>query len=248
MSLPEIVTPAAWISAREALLEKEKALTRARDDLNAERRRLPMVEVGKDYRFDGPEGRKSLLDLFDGRRQLIVVHFMFAPDWESGCKACTATADEVSPGLIAHLHSRDTSLMHVSRAPIEKIERFRKEKGWTFPWYSSFGSDFNYDFQATVDPRRGLDTYNYRTIAEHEKAGTGYYFDGMNSTEQPGRSVFLRDGDTIYHTYSNYGRGGEMVGGSYYWLDLTPLGRQEDWEEPKDRVEKQRPASPDFPA
>lgn len=246
MALPEIVSQEEWTAARKVLLEKEKEMTRARDQLNIARRELPMVKVEKDYVFDGPEGKATLLDLFEGRRQLIVVHFMFDPDWEKGCQGCTGSADEISDGLIRHLHARATSLAHVSRAPLAKLERYREERGWTFPWYSSFGSDFNYDFQATIDPKRGVDTYNYKTIAEHEKAGTGYYFEGSKSTEQPGRSVFLRDGNTIYHTYSNYGRGAEMVGGGYYWLDLTPLGRQEEWEEPKGRVAFANPSQPFF--
>ena len=247
MSLPEIVTQTEWLAARKALLEKEKAMTRARDALCVERRKLPMVRIDKPYRFQGEDGEVSLLDLFEGRRQLIVAHFMFAPEWEKGCKGCTADADEMADGLIRHLNARNTTLVHGSRAPLAKLLSYRAERGWNFRWYSSYGSDFNYDFQATVDPERGQETYNYRTVAEHQKAGTGYYFDGgSKSTELSGRSVFLRDGDTVYHTYSQYGRGGEATGGAYYWLDLTPLGRQEEWEEPKGRVEFPKPAQPFF--
>jgi predicted dithiol-disulfide oxidoreductase (DUF899 family) len=247
MSLPEIVSQTEWLAARKALLAREKEMTRARDELNVERRKLPMVRIDKPYRFEGEKGEVSLLDLFEGRRQLIVVHFMFAPDWENGCKGCSADSDEMSDGLIRHLQARNTTLAHVSRAPLPKLLRYRAEKGWDFPWYSSFGSDFNYDFQATVDPDRGQETYNYRTIEEHRKAGTGYYFESDSKTsELSGRSVFLRDGDTVYHTYSHYGRGGEMTGGGYYWLDLTPLGRQEEWEEPKGRVEFPKPSQPFF--
>ena len=154
MSLPRIATHEEWLTARKALLEKEKALTRARDELNTERRELPMVEITKDYRFDGPDGEVGLLDLFEGRRQLIVGHFMFDPEWDDGCPSCTAGADEVADGLLDHLHTRDTTLAYVSRAPLAKIEDYKARKGWTFPWYSSFGSDFNYDFGVTMTPSR----------------------------------------------------------------------------------------------
>jgi predicted dithiol-disulfide oxidoreductase (DUF899 family) len=245
MSLPQVVSREEWLAARKALLAKEKEMTRQRDALNAERRRLPMVEIEKDYVFTGPEGEATLLDLFEGRRQLIIGHFMFDPRWEDGCPSCSAGADEVSKGLIEHLNARDTSLAYVSRAPIEKIERYKAEKGWTFPWYSSYGSDFNYDFGVTIDESVAPPVYNYRSKAEHEAAGTGYYFEGEQPIEEPGTSFFLRDGDRVFHTYSTFGRGAEMLGGSYYWLDLTALGRQEDWEEPKDRAGTHA-ASPDF--
>jgi predicted dithiol-disulfide oxidoreductase (DUF899 family) len=247
MSLPEIVTQSEWLSARKALLAREKEMTRALDALNVERRNLPMVRIDKPYRFEGEHGAVSLADMFEGRRQLIVFHFMFAPDWEKGCKGCSSNAEEMSAGLVRHLQARDTTLVYVSRAPIAKLLRYRAERGWTIPWYSSFGTDFNYDYQATVDPRRGQTTYNYRTIDEHRDAGTGYYFaEDSKTSELSGRSVFLRDGDTAYHTYSHDGRGGEMTGGAYYWLDLTPLGRQEAWEEPKGRVDFPKPAQPFF--
>lgn len=246
MSLPNIVSREEWLEARKALLAREKEITRARDALSAERRRLPMVKIEKDYVFEGPNGKVTLPDLFDARSQLIVGHFMFNPEWEDGCPSCTAGVDEVSDGLVRHLNSRDTSYALVSRAPIGKIERYRKKKGWTVPWVSSFASDFNYDFDVTIDERRKPAVYNYKTKAEHEAAGTGYYFEGERPIEEPGTSVFLRVGDAIYHTYSTFGRGAEMLGGSYYWLDLTPLGRQEDWEEPKGRVESARAAVPDF--
>jgi predicted dithiol-disulfide oxidoreductase (DUF899 family) len=245
MSLPEIVSREEWLAARKRLLAEEKRLTRARDALCAERRRLPMVEVETDYAFTGPDGEVGLADLFEGRRQLIVGHFMFDPDWEDGCPSCSAAADQVSDGLIRHLNARDTSLAYVSRAPIEKIERYRAKRGWSFPWYSSYRSRFNYDFGVTVDSAVAPPSYNYKCKREHEAAGTGYYFDADEPIEQPGTSCFLRDGERIFHTYSTYGRGAEMLGGSYYWLDLTALGRQEEWEEPKDRTGT-RPASPDF--
>jgi len=246
MSLPTIVSREQWLAARKDLLAKEKALTRERDLLNAERRNLPMVEIVKDYVFEGPAGDASLLDLFEGRLQLMVGHFMFDPSWEDGCPSCSAGAAEVSAGLLEHLHARDTTLAYVSRAPLAKIEDYKARRGWTFPWYSSHGSDFNYDFDVTVDESVAPAVYNYRTKAEHEKAGTAYYFDAEQPIEQPGTSCFLRDGDRVFHTYSMYGRGAEMLGGSYYFLDLTALGRQEDWEEPKGRASSAHAASPDF--
>src|SRR6266487_2252604 len=163
MNLPTVVSASEWQVARDKLLVKEKEATRARDALAAERRRLPMVRIEKDYVFEGPDGEASLLDLFEGRRQLIVGHFMFDPRWEDGCPSCSAGADEVSDGLLEHLHARDTTFAYVSRAPIEKIERYKAKRGWTFPWYSSHGSDFNYDFHVTLDELVAPIEYNYRT-------------------------------------------------------------------------------------
>jgi predicted dithiol-disulfide oxidoreductase (DUF899 family) len=242
MSLPEIATREQWIAARKQLLEREKELTRARDTLAAERRRLPMVPVEKDYRFVGPEGEVGLLDLFEGRRQLIVCHFMFDPGWEDGCPSCTAGADEMSPGLIEHLHSRDTSLAYVSRAPYPQLEAYKQRRGWTFPWYSSYGSEFNYDFHVTLDEAVAPREYNFRSPGEHARRGVAFDMVG----EYPGRSSFLRDGDRVYHTYSVYARGLETMGGSYYLLEETALGRQEDWEEPKGRAVAPAGARPDF--
>ena len=246
MSLPDVVSREEWLTARKELLAREKELTRRRDALNAERRRLPMVKIEKEYEFQGPNGKASLHDLFEGRLQLIVGHFMFDPRWEDGCPSCTAGADEVAQGLLEHLHVRDTTLAYVSRAPLEKLERYKAKKGWTFPWYSSYGSDFNYDFHVTLDESVAPIEYNYRSKAEHERAGTGYYVEGDQPIEMPGASYFLRDGDTVFHTYSTFARGAEMTGGSYYFLDLTALGRQEDWEEPKGRAASARAGRPDF--
>ncbi len=247
MTLPKIVTRDEWLRARKELLAQEKELTHKRDALSAQRRELPMVEIEKEYVFEGPDGEATLLDLFDGRRQLIVGHFMFNPSWEDGCPSCSAGVDELAPGLVEHLNVRDTSLAYVSRAPLEKLERYRKKKGWThMRWFSSHGSDFNYDFKVTVDESVAPPEYNYRSKEEHRRAGTGYYFEGEEPIEQPGTSCFLRVGDRVFHTYSTFGRGAEMLGGSYYWLDLTALGRQEDWEEPKGRTDSARAASPDF--
>jgi predicted dithiol-disulfide oxidoreductase (DUF899 family) len=246
MALPTVVTREEWREARIALLAEEKALTRARDELSTRRRNLPMVRVDKEYLFEGPDGQVTLLDLFDGRRQLIVRHFMFDPGWESGCKSCTAGADELCDGLFEHLRARETNLVVIARAPFEKLERYRAGRGWSFPLYSSFGSDFNYDYHVTLDSSVAPVEYNYRDRTGHEAAGTGYYLEGDEPMEQPGESCFLRDGDTIYHTYSAYARGGEMTGGSYYYLDLTALGRQEDWEEPKGRAADPHGAVPNF--
>ncbi len=163
MSLPQVVSRDEWLVARKELLAKEKELTRQRDALNAERRRLPMVKIDKDYIFEGSHGKARLFDLFDSRRQLIICHFMFAPSWDEGCPSCSAGADEISSGLLDHLHTRDTSFAYVSRAPLAKIEAYEARKGWTFPWYSSYGSDFNYDFHVTLDESVAPLEYNYRT-------------------------------------------------------------------------------------
>jgi predicted dithiol-disulfide oxidoreductase (DUF899 family) len=248
MTLPDVVSREEWLVARKRLLAAEKELTRRRDALNAERRRLPMVKIEKDYRFQGPDGELTLLDMFEGRRQLIIVHFMFDPSWEDGCPSCTAGADENAEGMRAHLHARETSMAYVARAPIEKIERYKRKRGWTFPFYSSYGSDFNYDFHVTLDERVMPVEYNYRSKAEHEARGTGYYVAGEQPIELPGSSYFVRDGDDVFHTYSLYARGGETVGGSYYFLDNTALGRQEAWEEPKGRAVDPHGATPDFAA
>ena len=245
-NLPRVVSREEWLVARTELLAREKELTRQRDALSADRRRLPMVKIEKDYVFEGPDGRASLLDLFDGRSQLIVGHFMFHPDWDAGCPSCSAGADEMSPGHLAHLHARDTTFVYVSRAPFAKLEAYRARKGWTFPWYSSYGSDFNYDFNVTLDESVAPVVYNYRTKEEYARRGEDFYFEDDEALERPGRSAFLRVGDQVFHTYSVYARGLETIGGSYYLLDETALGRQEDWEEPKGRAHAARAAVPDF--
>jgi len=246
MSLPKVVSPEEWRVARLALLEEEKALTRARDALNAKRRELPMIEIEKDYVFTGPGGEATLLDLFEDRLQLIVGHFMFDPSWDDGCPSCSAGADEVSQGLLDHLHARDTTLAFVSRAPIETIERYKAKKGWDFRWYSSHGSDFNYDFHVTLDKTVAPVEYNYRSAEEHARHGVSFLAEADDPVEMPGSSSFLRDGERVFHTYSSFARGAEQTGGSYYFLDMTALGRQEDWEEPKGRAAAAHAASPDF--
>jgi predicted dithiol-disulfide oxidoreductase (DUF899 family) len=247
MPLPDVVSEDEWRAARIEVLREEKALTHAHDTLSRKRREMPMVEVTKGYVFEGPVGRATLLDLFEGRDQLIVFHFMFDPEWDDGCPSCTAGADEIADGLLRHLHTRDTTAAWVSRAPIAKIEDYKHRRGWTFPWYSSFGSDFNYDFHVTLDPSVAPLEYNFRTAAEFDEIGEPLppLGDGQ-SMELPGRSHFLRVGERIFHTNSIYARGLETMGGSYYLLDETALGRQEDWEEPKGRTESLRGNVPSF--
>lgn len=225
MGSPRVVSRDEWVVARRELLKKEKEATRARDALTAERRALPMVRVEKDYVFDGPAGSASLLDLFDGQRQLIVYHFMFDPSWDEGCRSCSYLVDNI--GHPAHLKARNTSLALVSRAPLERITPFQQRMGWDLPWYSSYGNDFNYDFQATLDEAAGSVEYNFQNIADFAAAGMTWHTSG----EQHGLSVFLREDDTVYHTYSTYQRGPDVLLNTYNYLDLTPLGRQEENEE-----------------
>lgn len=194
-----------------------------------------MVEIEKDYLFEGPEEMVRLIDLFEGHRQLIIQHFMFDPNWDEGCPSCSAWTDHIARGHLNHLHARGTTLALVSRAPQVKLAPFKARMGWTLPWYSSYDSDFNYDFGVTIDERVAPAIYNYRTKEEHERVGTGYYLQGEQPIELPGLSCFLRDGDRVFHTYSTYARGTEQVGGANYFLDLTALGRQEEWEEPEGR-------------
>ena len=208
MNLPPIVSETEWQEAREALLAKEKEATRARDALAAERRRLPRIRIDKEYVFDGPAGKAPLLDLFDGRRQLLLYHFMFGPNQDAGCDGCSMVIDQI--GHLAHLHARDTSFAAVSRAPLPKIEAYRKRMGWTIPWVSSYETDFNVDF--SVSP---------------ETPQPDVYQDG----ETFGLSVFIRDGDGVYRTYFTTARGVEPLGSVWTLLDLTPLGRQEVWED-----------------
>jgi predicted dithiol-disulfide oxidoreductase (DUF899 family) len=238
MSLPDVVSREQWLEARRQLLEREKEYTRLGDALNADRRRLPMVKVDQDYVLEGPDGPVTLADLFGGRRQLVIQHVMFGPDWDQPCPGCSASLNSLSQGVLDQLGTRETAFALISRAPYDKIAAKAKERGWSFPWYSSYGSDFNYDFGVTLDVGRGLVEYNYRSIAED--------LDGERSEELPGYSCFLRDGDEIFHTYSTYGRGTEGTIGAYAMLDWTALGRQEDWEEPKGRVDPVRGGDPTF--
>jgi predicted dithiol-disulfide oxidoreductase (DUF899 family) len=214
-----VVSREKWLEARREHLEHEKELTHLRDKLSAERRELPWVKVDKNYVFDAPDGKKTLADLFDGRSQLIVYHFMFHPDWREGCPSCSFVVDHLD-GTIPHLAARDVSLVVVSRAPLPKLEPFKQRMGWRFRWVSSFGSDFNYDYHVSFTPEQkaaGKVDYNY-TLQE------------FPSDESPGLSVFYKDpasGD-IFHTYSAYARGLDPLVGTYTLLDMVPKGRDED--------------------
>jgi predicted dithiol-disulfide oxidoreductase (DUF899 family) len=223
---PKIVSRKAWLAARKKHLINEKKLTKQKDKVNAERRRLPMVKIDKEYVFNGPQGKKNLRDLFDGRRQLIVYHFMFDPEWEKGCPGCTGYADAL--GDLSMLHDRDTTFVVISRAPLRKLEAYKTEKGWSIPWYSSFGSDFNYDFHATLDEKKAPREYNYRDATELDARKAEAYF---RKGEQHGLSVFFRLGDEVFHTYSTFARGTESLTDAYSLLDTTPYGRQEDFED-----------------
>jgi predicted dithiol-disulfide oxidoreductase (DUF899 family) len=239
MAFPEVVAREEWLAARKRLLATEKEHTRSRDALNAERRRLPMVRIDKEYVFEGPEGTVTLAGLFTGGRQLIVQHVMFDPGWEAACPGCTASIDELADGVLTHLRSRDTAFALVSRAPLAKLQKYQASRGWTAPWYSSYGSEFNYDFQATLDRSIPQLEYNYRPEPEIVSGDT-------TSAEVPGFSCFLRDGDDIFHTYSTYARGTDTLGSAYSLLDMTALGRQEDWEEPKGRAPRLHGPDPTF--
>jgi predicted dithiol-disulfide oxidoreductase (DUF899 family) len=212
-----IVSREEWVAARKELLEQEKRLTRLKDELSERRRALPWVKVETPYVFDGPDGEETLADLFAGRSQLIVHHFMFSPDWEEGCVGCSFHSDHVE-GALVHLENHDVSFVRVSRAPIAKIQAFNRRMGWRAKWVSSFGSDFNYDFQVS---------FTKEAMAKDEVEYN--YARGKGSLEElPGLSVFTRDeaGD-VFHTYSCFGRGDEGAVGTYFYLDLTPRGRNE---------------------
>ena len=213
----KIVSTDEWLAARRALLAEEKALLRAHDALAAKRRALPWVKVEKRYEFDGPDGRKTLADLFAGRSQLIVKHFMLGPDWEEGCVGCSFGADQLD-GQLVHLVNHDVMLVAVSRAPLTKIQAFQKRMGWHFMWVSSFGSDFNFDYHVSFteeDRTRGRAFYNFEL---------GRYM----SDEMPGFSVFYKDeAGQVFHTYSVFARGTDQLGSTYSFLDLTPKGRNE---------------------
>jgi len=238
----QVVSPDAWLAARKRLLAREKAFTRMRDELNAERRALPWVKLDKTYVFDTPDGQQTLAELFDGRSQLVVKHFMFGPDWAEGCVGCSFEIDHIS-GALVHLEHHDVSYVAVSRAPLAKIEAFRQRMGWRVKWVSSYGSDFNYDFHVSFRPdelAEGEAYYNYEV-----RPGV--------IDEMSGRSVFYKDaaGD-IFHTYSSFARGGELGLASYAVLDITPKGRNEtingnltDWVRHHDRYDGGRGAAPD---
>ena len=212
---PQVVSREEWLAERKVLLAQEKELTKHLDQVNAKRRRLPMVRVDKEYSFEGPNGKTSLRDLFEGHRQLLVYHFMFAPDWDKGCSGCTGFINAL--GDLTMLNERDTTLVLVSRAPSAKLEWYKAQQGWSLPWVSSLNSDFNYDFHVTLDESVTPAQYNYRPTSI--------------KGERHGMSVFFRLDDAIFHTYSTYARGCEALTDTYRLLDITPYGRQEDFED-----------------
>jgi len=213
-----VVTNEEWVTARKGLLAAEKEFTRARDQLSQRRRDLPWAPVEKEYVLEGEAGAKTLSDLFDGRPQLIVYHFMFDPDWDAGCKSCSFWADNFDP-IIVHLNARDVTMVAISRAPLDKLLAYRARMGWSFDWFSSFGNDFNFDYGVSFTPEEledgGAPSYNYGSLA-------------ANVPEREGVSVFYKDLDgRLFHTYSAYARGIDMVNTAYHYLDLVPQGRNE---------------------
>ncbi len=224
----EIISEAEWLIARKDLLTLEKEFTRQRDALSAARRKLPMVRVEKEYVFEGPNGKETLSDLFDGRSQLIVYHFMFGPDWEEGCKSCSYLADHFD-GANWHLPHRDVTLAVVSRAPLSEIKPYQRRMGWRFKWLSSYGSDFNFDYHVSATEEEKAKEkmhYNYKT-------------DELMSDELPGLSVFYKEeGGDIFHTYSTYARGLDMFVGTYHFLDVVPKGRDENSDSTMDWVRR----------
>jgi predicted dithiol-disulfide oxidoreductase (DUF899 family) len=232
---PKVTSQAQWLAARKALLSKEKEFTRLRDEVSRQRRELPWERVEKKYVFDGPNGKEMLADLFDGRSQLIVYHFMFGPDWAEGCQSCSLLADHFD-GSVPHLNARDVTLVVVSRAPLAQIEAFKKRMGWNFKWVSSYETDFNFDYHVSF------------TKEEKAKGDVNYNF-GMQkffSDEGPGGSVFYKDATgEIFHTYSTYARGLDILVGAYNFLDMAPKGRDEEglafsmaWVRHHDKYEK----------
>ena len=214
----QVLSHDQWIEARKALLAREKEFSKSRDALSEARRALPWERVEKEYVFEGPDGKESLADLFDGKSQLIVYHFMYGPGWEEGCKSCSYLADHFNPAVV-HLAHRDVSMVAVSIAPLAELEPFKRRMGWTFKWLSSFGNDFNRDY--------------FVSFSEDEvEGGTAYYnytAQGFPSTEAPGASVFYKDeGGDVFHTYSVYSRGLDMFITAYHYLDIVPKGRDED--------------------
>jgi predicted dithiol-disulfide oxidoreductase (DUF899 family) len=217
MTTHKIVSHEDWIAARRSFLAKEKEFTRLRDELSRERRELPWELVKKEYVFETDQGRETLAGLFGKHTQLIVYHFMYAPEWEIGCRSCSFWADNFN-GIVPHLNARDVALVAVSRAPLQKLQAQARRFGWTFKWVSSLGNDFNFDYNvsfAPESPERGAVFYNYSP----QKLG---------GTEMPGISAFFRDGDQVYHSYSTYARGLDMLNGAYHYLDIAPKGRDEE--------------------
>jgi predicted dithiol-disulfide oxidoreductase (DUF899 family) len=227
---PAVATREDWLAARRKLLAREREMTHLKDAVNAERRRLPMVKVEKDYVFEGPEGELRLVDMFEGRPQLYIHHFMWIDSNDEGCPSCTMAADLCfTERDRALLHAKGVTFAAVSRAPYASIARYKdKHPAWTFPWYSSRDGDFTYDYRVTLNPQRAPIEYNYMTLGELHEAGFG---DDDLRGDWPGASVFLRRGDEVFHTYSTYARGLDHSSPGYPFLDLTPFGRQEPWED-----------------
>jgi predicted dithiol-disulfide oxidoreductase (DUF899 family) len=223
---PPIVSRDEWLVKRKELLAHEKELTKQYDRVNAERRRLPMVKIEKDYTFEGSGGKQNLKGLFEGHRQLIVYHFMFDPAWEKGCPGCTGFVDAL--GDLSLLNKRDTRFVVISRAPYAKLDAYKAQKGWYITWYSSFGSDFNYDFHVTLDPKVAAAEYNYRNKAEMSAAKV---HEVKMEGEEHGLSVFFNLDSDVFHTYSAFARGTESLVDTYRLLDVTPYGRQQDFED-----------------
>jgi predicted dithiol-disulfide oxidoreductase (DUF899 family) len=220
----KVVSHQDWLAARKELLAQEAEVGRAREALSSARQKLPVVKVEKDYVFEGPDGKVGLEDIFEGCTQLIVYHFMFDPRWNQGCKHCSLLTDNI--GHLSHMKARNTALALVSRAPWDKIAPFKTRMGWSVPWYSSFGSDFNYDYHATLDESVAPVEYNYKDKATLIADGEGYLTKG----EAAGLSVFIRQDGEIYHSYSSYD-GEDVLYGTFNYLDLTPMGRQEEGRE-----------------
>jgi predicted dithiol-disulfide oxidoreductase (DUF899 family) len=217
MARHTVVSRKDWLAARKALLTKEKKFTRLRDQLSQERRQLPWVKVDKDYVFDGPQDKETLSELFDGRSQLIVYHFMFGPDWDAGCKHCSFWADNFDR-IIVHLNHRDVSMVAASRAPYRKLESYKKRMGWNFKWVSSGNTDFNFDYHVSFTPEEEA----------KKQAFFNYKIQDPDSTDREGASVYFKDAKgTVFHTYSTYARGIDMVNVAYHYLDLVPKGRDE---------------------
>jgi len=215
--LSKVVSPAEWLAARKELLKKEKEFTRLRDELSRQRRELPREKVEKAYVFDGPKGKETLAELFDGRSQLMVYHFMLGPGWKEGCPSCSYISD-LFDGMKLHLAARDVTLVVISRATLPEIETFKKRMGWGFKWVSSFGSDFNFDYQVSRTPEKDVDGKSYYN----------YEMQVFPSDERPGLSTFIKDGGEVYHAYSTYARGLDILVGTYNYLDMAPKGRDEE--------------------
>jgi len=223
MSLPQAVTPEQWLTARMEIHAREQELARLRDALMADRRRLPMVRIEKQYDFEGPAGSVTLPALFEGCHQLIIQHFMFDPAWDAGCPSCAASANEIGDGVLSQLMQSDTAFAMVSLAPLAKITPYKQRKGWSIPWYSSYGTDFNYDFHVTLDEKKAPVMYDYQSKEEILATDPDNELVGADiSVEVPGISCFLRSGDSVFHTYSTYAT--EHVSAARSYLELTALG------------------------